>query len=374
MHTIAAALAAGHDVHLVEGGRAFPRPALEAEPARIPLPVLRRDAHGELAPIDGGLATSVVAERTEQLAAAVAELRPDVLLVDHYPFSKWELADELDRAALVARQSNADARVVCSLRDVVPRTRHEGADVERYADEVLRRLASFDAIIVHADPRMTTLEQHFPAADRIAVPVRYSGLVVEPVGATDDLPSPPWAVASAGGLDATAFLVAVVRAFGALVATGAVPPMPLHVFAPANAPVREVTEIEQSAEHGTVIVHEFSGDFGAWIDGAALSISRGGYNTVAALLRSQVPAVVVPDPSVSDQRPRAAVLEQLALATVVDHDDGVPDAASLQAAVVRALDRGAPHVDLDLDGAAVTGDLLERFVAGEDPWAPERVG
>src|SRR4029079_1622052 len=152
-------------------------------------------------------------------------------------------------AARVAKRERADARVVCSLRDVVPRTRHEGASADRYADEVLRRLPAVDAIIVHADPRMTTLAQHFPAADRITAPVRYSGLVVEPVGTATDLPTPPWAVASAGGLDATAFLVAVVGAFGELVASGAVPPMPLHVFAPANAPASDVAAIERATEH-----------------------------------------------------------------------------------------------------------------------------
>ena len=103
MHTIAAALAARHDVHLVEGGRPFPRPAFDAEPARVSLPVLRRGAQGALDALDGGSVTAIVAERTEQLANAVAELRTDVLLVDHYPFSKWELSEEIEGAARMAK-------------------------------------------------------------------------------------------------------------------------------------------------------------------------------------------------------------------------------------------------------------------------------
>jgi predicted glycosyltransferase len=372
MHTIAAALAVRHDVHLVEGGRPFPRPAFDAEPARIALPILRRDPQGELTGLDGGPAPEIVAQRTDQLAAAVVELRPDVVLVDHYPFSKWELSEEIDRATVAARRANADVRVVCSLRDIAPRTRHEAASGDRYDDEVLRRLASFDAVLVHSDPRMTTLPQHFPAADRVPVPVRYTGIVVESVGTVRDLPRTPWAVASAGGLDATEFLVAVAEAFGALVASGAVPAMPLHVFAPANASAHDIATIETSARAVGVIVHEFSDAFGAWLDGAAVSISRGGYNTVAAVLRSRVPAVVVPDLSVSDQRPRAAALAQFGVATVVDDGSSVPSAASLRAAISRALERGRPDVEFDLDGAAATCDLLERLVDGEQPWAPER--
>ena len=72
MHTIAAALAARHDVHLVEGGRPFPRPTLDVEPARIALPILWRDPQGELSGLDGGSAPEIVVQRTDQLATAVA--------------------------------------------------------------------------------------------------------------------------------------------------------------------------------------------------------------------------------------------------------------------------------------------------------------
>lgn len=374
MHTIATELAARHDVHLVEGGRPVPRPTFGTEPARIPLPVLERDADGALTGRDGAAARAVLTARADELAAAVTRLRPDVVLVDHYPFSKWELAGEIERAAVAARRANPDTRIVCSLRDIVPRTRHEAASVDGYDDEVLRRLAPFDAVLVHTDPRLTTLHEHFPAAHRIAVPVRTTGIVVEPVVSAPDLPSTPWAVASSGGLDATAFLVAVTDAFAALVADGTLPAMPLHVFAPANATPADLAAIAAAAGAGAggASLHGFSDAFGAWVDGAALSISRGGYNTVAALLRSRVPAVVVPDRSVSDQLPRAAMLERIGAATVVDADSAAPTAAALRAAIVHAYEHGRPTVEVELDGAAVTRELLERLVDGEQPWAPER--
>src|SRR2546427_1834725 len=113
MHTIAAALAVRHRVHLVEGGQPFPRPSFEPEPARIALPILRRGADGELTGVDGEPAPDLVVQRTDRLAAAVTEIQPDVVLVDHYPFSKWELSDEVEGAAVAARRANPHARVVC---------------------------------------------------------------------------------------------------------------------------------------------------------------------------------------------------------------------------------------------------------------------
>ena len=372
MHTIAASLSARHDVYLVDGGRPFPRPILDAEPARIELPVLRRDEHGALVGDEGEAASTVLARGSALLAGAVEAIRPDVVLVDHYPFSKWELADEIRGATVAARHVDPDARVVCSLRDIVPRTRYEAVSDAEYGNQVLERLAPFDAILVHADPRLSTLPEHFPAADRITVPVRYTGVVVEPLaGGDDDLPSGPFAVASAGGLDATEFLGVVADAFGALVTSAAIAEMPLHVFAPAHASRTDLAMLQSRARE-QIVVHEFSGEFGSWLDAAALSISRGGYNTVAALLRSRVPAVVVPDSSVSDQRPRAAALARAELAAVVNGGAAVPSPAALQKAILRALERGRPDAGFDLDGAATTRDLLERLVAGEEPWAPER--
>ncbi len=372
MHVIAASLAERHDVYLVEGGRPFPRPPLESEPVRIALPIVLRDAHGGLVGADGEAGSAVLRRRADRLATAVDEIQPDVILVDHYPFSKWELSEEIEAMAAVARRANPDARMVCSLRDIVPRTRYEAASAHGYDDEVLQRLALFDAVLVHTDPRLTTLPEHFPATERIKAPIRYTGVVVEAVGSTAGLPRGHWAVASAGGLDATEFLLVVAKTFGTLVSSGTVPPMPLHVFAPAHATPADLDAIRTAASPGRVVVHEFSGAFAAWLDGAALSISRAGYNTVAALLRSRVPAVVVPDPSVSDQRPRVRALARTGTAVVVDEGAVVPSAAALQTAIPRALERGRPDVAFDLDGAAATRDLLERLNAGEQPWAPER--
>jgi predicted glycosyltransferase len=372
MHAIAASLAERHEVYLVEGSRPFSRPTLDAEPTRIALPILRRDAHGGLIGADGEAAAAVLTRRAECLAAATDEIQPNVVLVDHYPFSKWELSEEIERAGAAARRANGDAQLVCSLRDIVPRTRYEAASGDRYDDEVLQRLVPFDAVLVHTDPRLTTLAAHFPAADRVTAPTRYTGVVVEPIADGVGLPHGQWAVASAGGLDAAEFLLAVAGAFGALASSG-VAAMPLHVFASAHATPADLTTLQAAALEDVVVVHEFSSDFGAWLDGAALSISRGGYNTVAALLRSRVPAVVIPDPSVSDQRPRAAGLARTGV-VVVDDGSIVPSSAALQLAFVRALERGRPDVVFDLDGAACTRDLLERLVAGEQPWAPERTG
>ncbi|MFN8027385.1 MAG: nucleotidyltransferase family protein [Acidimicrobiia bacterium] len=234
MHCIASALATGHEVHLVEGGRSVPRPRLAAEPERLVVPVLLRDDSGELVGAGGEPGAAVLAERRRVLADAVAVIRPDVVLIDHYPFSKWELTEEIGALTAAARAANPGTRVVCSLRDLVPQTRYEAVGRSAYDAEVLRRLRDdFDAVLVHAEPTWSGLGDTFPAAGEVEPPVRATGYVVEPAltPRPGELPDEPYAVASAGGLEATEFLGAVVAAHARLVATVPGAPARLHVFA-----------------------------------------------------------------------------------------------------------------------------------------------
>jgi hypothetical protein len=67
---------------------------------------------------------------------------------------------------------------------------------------------------------------------------------------------------------------------------GAVP-VPVRAL---DASAEEPADLAAAARDAPVEVHPFSGDFTAWLEPAALSISRCGYNTSTALLRSRVPA------------------------------------------------------------------------------------
>ena len=78
---------------------------------------------------------------------------------------------------------------------------------------------------------------------------------------------------------------------------------------------------------------------------AAASISQCGYNTALDLLRTRVPALVVPyaTPEEDEQTRRARRLEQLGVVKVADAHQRPPDAL---------LDFTPAPAALDLDGAA----------------------
>ena len=117
---IANELATAHDVYLVEGGRFVPAPASPTVPTRIPLPVIGRAPDGQLVGGDGTPGDQVFARRADVLIDAIRSIRPDAVLVDHYPFSKWELGGEVATVIGTAREANPDTCIVSSLRDVSP--------------------------------------------------------------------------------------------------------------------------------------------------------------------------------------------------------------------------------------------------------------
>ena len=359
-HNIARGLAEAHDVYLVQGGRPVPRRSTTTEPHCIALPILHR-ADGQLVADGGGAAAAVLTRRADLLADAARDIRPDVVLVDHYPFSKWELHPEISAAISAARAANPRVKVVCSLRDIAPRTRYEDMTEAEHASHVVELLGDwFDALLVHADPDFVRLDEHFSGADAIPVPLTYTGFVTEALPPPPLAPT-PWAVASGGGADTTAFLVSTIRAFRHFAESGAVHPMRLQVFCGLGAGDDDRAALDQAAGSGPIDVHAFSPAFLSWLHGAALSISRAGYNTTAALLRSGIPAVVVPGPRLSDQRPRAQRLADAGLAVFVDSDRET-DVAEMASAMEQALTTPLPPHTFDLDGVAATQRFLETLV------------
>jgi predicted glycosyltransferase len=120
-----------------------------------------------------------------------------------------------------------------------------------------------------------------------------------------------------------------------------------------------------------VRIEPFAADFQARLAGSALSVSQAGYNTCVELLAARVPAVLVPNPRMSDQRIRAERLARHGLAEVVDGDP--PAVEALAQAMGRALGSPPPVHRFDLGGVARTRRLLEALHLTGKLEAAERI-
>jgi len=322
---IARELAQAHEVHLASGSRPFPG-ARDAPGVRfVDLPVLWRE--------QGNVVGAPLDERRRLLTEAVARIRPDVLMIEHFPFSKWELAEE----ALAAIDAAKGARIVCSHRDIAL-----GSDARACATLAKH----FDALLVHGDPAVTRLEDQLPWAREIPVPVTYTGYVCGRAPGTRN-PERRILASAGGGVEAGDLLPTCIEAWKLLRDDRA-----LVAFAGPFLREDAFARLRSRAD-----VRRFTPDLAAEMAASDLSVSRAGYNTCADLLLARVRAVVVPSPKMSDQRLRARRLAELGVVEALAPEDMA--AETLADAMRRALARPRPEHAIALDGAQRTRAFLE---------------
>ncbi|MGG2478772.1 glycosyltransferase family protein, partial [Rhizobium sp. BR5] len=185
----------GFDVVLVTGGT--PVPGFPGDGIR----------HVELPPIavsDGsfsGLVDSAgkpVDEafknlRTDMLIGAYHGAKPDIVIIEAFPFGRRQVRFELLPLLDEIEDSEPRPLVMTSLRDILQEKTKPGRDEETVS--LVKK--HFDAVLVHGDPDFARLEDTFPLADEISQRIVYTGLVAplpppEPVEKFD-------IVVSAGG-------------------------------------------------------------------------------------------------------------------------------------------------------------------------------
>src|SRR5690606_4078977 len=101
-----------------------------------------------------------------------------------------------------------------------------------------------------------------------------------------------------------------------------------------------------------VQVVRFRKDFPSLLQGAEISVSQAGYNTVCDLLQAGCRAILVPftQGGETEQAVRAARLEEMGLAIAISEDR--LDVQVLSDAIAEALENPPPPAAaLDLDGA-----------------------
>ena len=365
-YEISRALTSRFEVHWIEGGRPVLHRSCESIEV-IGIPRITRGSDGELqAMLTDKSLNVVMTERRRILLEAIERLRPDVFLVEYFPFSKWQLAPELLPVIRAVRRQGG--MVLCSIRDIVRQTRFESVDAEAYTAKVVNWLRqNFDAVLVHSDPDLIRLESSFGGFESIPIPVIYTGIVSEPLGACPEstfqmreiiCQGRPYALVSAGGSSGGRPLItAAIEAWrDPAVAAGRLLVICSDLSMNAADLLLGGSVVSDNDLLQQIRLLPFRADFLHWLDAADLSISQAGYNTVANLLETCCQAVVIPHPGMSDQAPRAACMAQRQL---LQHVKSITESASLANAIQSAGSTKRIFHSLRLNGAAQTCRTIE---------------
>ncbi len=288
------------------------------------------------------------------------DIKPDILLMELYPFGRNAFTFELEPLLKHARASAPGCLVACSVRDILVERDNSVKFEQRVVDRLNR---FFDLVLVHADASIITLDATFSRMHDIDIPVHYTGYVCRKDRqaasiAEDSLqPSLPMIVVSAGsgavGMD---LLTAAVRAQSILQHKFATC---MRVFTGPYANQEDVEQLKTLAGEHTQI-EAFCRDLPALLRRAVLSISMGGYNTTMELLRAGCPALIFPFPQNHEQRMRAERLSVKAPFFLLEHTD--LDPVVLAGRMLQGLRLQTADIDINMNGAAKSAAILRRAV------------
>jgi predicted glycosyltransferase len=316
----------------------------------LPLPPVKVASHdmGTLLHPDGRpFEAADKAARRDLLLAELERLRPDILIIEAFPFGRRAMRFELLPLLEAARQLSVPV-VASSIRDILQESRKAGRAEETAA--MVERF--FDIVLVHGEETVTPLALTFPLAGRIAGRLRYTGLVgPPPIGE----PVRDHAViVSAGGGAVGAGLLHAAIAARPLTAFAAAPWL---VLAGPNLPSEDFVALERAAASKGIDLRRHVGDLPARLAGAALSVSQAGYNTVAEIEAAGCPAVLVPFAAggETEQSLRAAALERVGRAIMVAEAALTPERLAAAIDAAPALPTAAPR---RFDGASRSAAIL----------------
>ncbi|WP_332698344.1 glycosyltransferase family protein [Bosea sp. (in: a-proteobacteria)] len=342
-HLALALAQAGYEVTLASGG--MPDGKVESGYRLVQLPLVRvegTDFHNLLDEAGVPATPERLSARLAELAALARELRPDIVITEHFPFGRRQLAGEFLALIEAARVERPEALVLSSIRDVLVTPQRP----ERLAEAERRIVALFDGVLVHGDRGFLPLEASWPVTPAIAERLTYTGYLAAPAAQAPALDDTGEILVSGGGSAAGLPLFRL-----ALAGARLMPARRWRILAGQGVPEAEFAELARQAPGNSIVEHARP-DFPALLAGCALSLSLAGYNTVLDLVQARRPALVAPFDAgnETEQAIRAVALERAGLARVVRPEAG-PEA--LVAAIALALEAGRPApFPVDLDGAA----------------------
>jgi predicted glycosyltransferase len=357
--SIAGGLANHFDVVFLNGG---PLPQGQKPPERIEiinLPPLGFDAEMQLLSIDDSHTVAQAQRlRLEIMRKALGSVKPEVLVIELFPFGRKKFASELIALLEDARASSPPPVVVCSLRDIL-------VDRNQHHDELACYRANryFDAILVHSDPHFARLEESFHPCSPLKAPVYYTGFVTREQkedGKPEPRREPRIVVSAGGGLVGEALLRTAIQAYELV----SVPDKPeMRVIGGPFIPEESWQALEEIAreKQGISLVRSVP-DLGVELRSAAASISQCGYNTAMDILRSRVSALVVPfsGEKQDEQMNRARRLERLGALRVLEQER--LNAQALAAEVEHLLYFKPSAIELNMNGVENTAQVLKDLV------------
>lgn len=226
--------------------------------------------------------------RSAIISATLLSFQPDIVVVDRHIFGVWQ---ELKAPLIALKQSHPDTHIVLGMREILDSPEVALAEWDRLGDiDIVYDL--IDAIWVYGDKHVhdPVVSGEIPLA--LADKVKFTGYLSKGRNITDrnsDIAAKPFILTTVGGgedgfgLARIAVDIAVPAGHQHVVVAG--PQLDENQFELLTRAAENRPEVK--------VIKSWPG-LASQIDRASAVISMGGYNTIAEILATDTPAMIVP--------------------------------------------------------------------------------
>ena len=295
--------------------------------------------------------------RSATVAAALESVCPDLFIVDRHPFG---IGGELKPALEMLRRRRTTT--VLGMREVLDTPEEAAAEWARAGVGAVA--SAYDALWVYGDPQVYDPLTTGEIPEELAGRTRFTGYLShgrpdDPVGPESLRADHPYLLTMVGGgSDGGAVGLAAARArvpdgHRHIILTG--PQMPAEDHRSIAAAV-QASGSDTDGDGPVTQVHRYAPHVPKLVRDAAAVVCMAGYNSLAEVMATTTPALVVPRNTRRAEQPRRAAA--LAAADAVDMltaDQLTPEA--LTAWFATASGRRSLRDGVDLDGLTRIGDL-----------------
>ncbi|WP_428539750.1 glycosyltransferase family protein [Profundibacter sp.] len=300
------------------------------------LPPLRSDGINftRLLTVEGDVADAAyLATRETELAQAVTDTRPDIVITELFPFGRRVLRGEFMALIGAARAQTPRSVILASVRDILaPPSNPQKA---QKTDSIV--LEHYDGVLVHSDPTSTPLEQSWPVTPALQEKLLYTGYVAPPpAGAHPDRLGQGEVIVSAGGGSVGRHLFTA-----AVAAAGLSPALRWRVLVGGGNAQAVIAQLSAKAP-SNIILEPARPDFRQMLTHAACSVSMCGYNTALDLLQAGTPSLFIPfdEGGEVEQTLRAESLSHLPIMQMLRAADLTPERLLQEVEALLRLPRG----------------------------------
>ena len=305
-------------------------------------------------------------QRQVILMSLFKQHRPDILMIELYPFGRTVFGFELQPLLDWIHMGRfGDIKVVCSLRDILVEKRKQ----EFYEERVINLLHTyFHLLLVHSDDQLLALNETFSRIDDIRIPMVYTGFVApkaDPVAGQQlrqqlgiHTGEKLIVVSAGGGRSGYDLLSCILEAYPLFAKTH---PIRIEMFAGPFRDPEEFKRLTAKAVNG-IRVRYYTKRFLDYLSAADLSVSLAGYNTCMNLMAARVPALIYPYSKQQEQPLRVSKISRFIPMKILRNKDIEPAVLSRYIHEMLLESRPSESVPINLAGAANTARYLTNWI------------